>query len=58
MNSKRCEELRTECLDQAIRAREQKNPLWEEAQMKRLHCLGNMKEIIMTREARERKETM
>lgn len=56
MTSKQCEELRSDCLDQAIEAREQKNALWEEAQMRRLHSLGNMKERILDREAHERKE--
>ncbi len=54
MTSTRCEELRQECLDQSIEARQQNNPAWVEAQMKRLHCLGNMKEKILTREAKEK----
>lgn len=58
MTSADCEQLRTECLDEAIEAREQNNPLWEEAQMRRLHSLGNMKERILDREAHERKEAV
>lgn len=53
MISAQCEKLRTECLEQAINAREAGLPEWEQAQMRRLHCLGNMKERIMTREEKE-----
>lgn len=53
MTSSHCKALKSQCLEQAHEARRQKNAAWEQAQMNRLHKLGDIEERILTREAAE-----
>lgn len=53
MTSKRCDELMSESLLSLRESRLLRLPEWEQAYVNRLNSLGNAKERILTREAKE-----